>query len=81
MKCCCLRALTTDTSGELDVLGHDGNTLGMDGAQVGVLEESNKVSLSRLLKSEDGRALESKVSLEVLGDFTNKSLEGELSDQ
>jgi histone H3 len=77
----CLRSLTTDTSGELDVLGHDGNTLGMDGAQVGVLEESNKVSLSSLLKSKDGRTLESKVSLEVLGDFTDKSLEGELSDQ
>ena len=65
----------------MDVLGHDGNTLGMDGAQVGVLEESNKVSLSSLLKSKDGRTLESKVSLEVLGDFTDKSLEGELSDQ
>ena len=76
-----LRALTTDTSGELDVLGHDGNTLGMDGAQVGVLEESNKVSLSSFLEGKNSGPLESKVSLEILGDLTNKSLEGELSDQ
>ena len=27
-----LRALATDAAGELDVLGHDGNTLGVDGA-------------------------------------------------
>ena len=33
-----LGALSADTAGELDVLGHDGHTLGMDGAQVGVLE-------------------------------------------
>ena len=33
-----LRALATDAACELNVLGHDGNTLGMDGAQVGILE-------------------------------------------
>jgi hypothetical protein len=64
-------ALTTDTSGKLDVLGHDGDTLGVDGSQVSVLEKTNKVSFSSLLEGEDSRTLESKVSLEVLGDFTN----------
>lgn len=29
----------TNVVGKLDVLGHDGDTLGVDGAQVGVLEE------------------------------------------
>ena len=53
----------------------------MDGAQVGVLEESNKVSLSSFLEGKNSGPLESKVSLEILGDLTNKSLEGELSDQ
>ena len=53
----------------------------MDGAQVGVLEESNKVSLSSFLEGKNSGTLESKVSLEILGDLTNKSLEGELSDQ
>ena len=33
-----LGPLSTDTSGKLDVLGHDGDALGVDGAQVGVLE-------------------------------------------
>ena len=53
----------------------------MDSSQVGVLEEANQVSLRRLLESEDGRSLESQVSLEVLGDLTDKSLEGELADE
>ncbi len=36
-----LSAFSTDTSCQLDVLWHDGDTLGVDGAQVGVLEESD----------------------------------------
>ena len=40
-----LSTLSTDAAGELDVLGHDGDTLGVDGAQVGVLEETDEVSL------------------------------------
>ena len=53
----------------------------MDGGKVGVLEEANKVSLSRLLESQDGRSLESEISLEVLGNLTNQSLEREFADQ
>ena len=34
-----------DTTGQLDVLGHDCDTLGMDGTQVGVFKETNQVSL------------------------------------
>jgi hypothetical protein len=48
----------------------------MDGAQVGVLEKTNKVGLGSLLKSEDGRSLEAKITLEVLRNLTNKTLEG-----
>jgi len=40
-----LGPLATDAAGKLDVLGHDGDTLGVDGAQVGVLEQTNEVSL------------------------------------
>jgi hypothetical protein len=76
-----LRALTTETTSELDVLGLDGDTLGVDGAQVGVLEERDEVSLNGLLESADGRRLEAKVRLEVLSDLTNEALEGELADQ
>lgn len=59
----------------------DSNTLGVDGAKVGVLEERDEVGLNGLLKSTDSRGLEAKVGLEVLCDFTNQSLEGELSDE
>ena len=76
-----LGALSADTAGQLDVLGHDGDTLGVDGAQVGVLEQTDQVGLAGLLKSHDGGALEAQVSLEVLGDFTHQTLEGELADQ
>ena len=76
-----LSALATDTAGQLDVLGHDGDTLGVDGAQVGVFEETDEVGLGSLLKGHDGRGLEPEVSLEVLGDFTDQALEGELADE
>jgi hypothetical protein len=76
-----LRALATDAAGQLDVLGHDGDTLGMDGSQVGVLEQADQVGLSGLLKGEHGRALESQVGLEVLGDLSHQALEGQLADQ
>lgn len=51
---CYLRSLTTETAGELDVLGLDGDTLGVDGAQVGVLKERDEISLNGLLESTDG---------------------------
>lgn len=76
-----LGPLSTDPTGELDVLGHDGHSLGMDGAQVGIFKESNQVGLASFLQGSHSGALEAKVSLEVLGDFTNQSLEGQFSDQ
>ena len=76
-----LSTLSTDTAGKLDVLGHDGDTLGVDGAQVGVLKQTNEVSLASLLEGHDGGALEAQVSLEVLGDLTDQTLEGQLPDQ
>ena len=74
-------ALTTDAAGELHVLGHDGHTLGVDGTEVGVLEETDHVGLSSLLESEDGGGLETEVVLVLRSDLTNKSLEGELADE
>lgn len=53
----------------------------MDGAEVGVLEEGDEVSLDGLLESADGRALEAEVGLEVLSDLTDKTLEGQLADE
>lgn len=76
-----LRALTTEAARKLDVLALDGDTLGVDGAQVGVFEEGDEVGLDGFLEGTDGRALEAQVGLEVLGDFTDQTLEGELADQ
>jgi len=76
-----LQALATDAAGELDVLGHNGDALGVDGAKVGVLEEANEVRLRGLLEGEDGRALEAEVGLEVLRDLADEALEGQLADQ
>ena len=76
-----LSSLSTDPPGQLDVLGHDGDTLGVDGAQVGVLKQTDEVSLAGLLESHDSRGLEPEVSLEVLGDLSHQTLEGQLADE
>jgi hypothetical protein len=38
-----LSSFSTDSSGQLDVLWHDGDPLGVDGAQVGIFEETDQV--------------------------------------
>ena len=76
-----LGTFTTDSAGQLNVLWHDGNTLGVDGAKVSIFKKTNEVSLRSLLKGHDSRALESEVSLEVLGNLTDQTLEGQLPDE
>ena len=79
--CWNLSPLSADPSGKLDVLGHDGDPLGVDGAEIGVLKEPDEIGLCCLLDSHDGGTLEPKVGLEVLGDFPHKTLEGKLPDE
>ena len=76
-----LRALASDSAGQLDVFGHDGDALGVDGAEVGVFEETHQVRLGGLLKCEDSRALEAEIRLEVLGNLSHKALERQLADE
>ena len=76
-----LRTFTTDTSGQLDVLWHDGDSLGVDGTQVGVLEQTHQISLARFLKSGHCRALKAQIGLEVLCDLADETLKRQLSDQ
>lgn len=59
----------------------DGDTLGVNGTEVGVLEEGDEVGLNGLLESADGRGLEAEIRLEVLSNLTNKTLEGQLADE
>lgn len=44
-----LSALSTDTACQLDVFGHNSDTLGMDGTQVSVLKQTHQVRLTSLL--------------------------------
>ena len=53
----------------------------MDGAQVGILKEGNKVGLGGFLEGQNGGTLESEVALEVLGNLPDQTLEGKLADQ
>ena len=76
-----LRTLSADAAGELDVLGHDRDTLGVDGAQVGVFEQADQVGFAGFLQGHDCRALETQIGLEVLSDFTNEALERQFADQ
>ena len=51
------------------------HTLSVDGGEVGILEERDEVSLSRLLQGPDRGRLEAEVSLEVLSDLADQTLE------
>ncbi|BAS78532.1 Os02g0457325, partial [Oryza sativa Japonica Group] len=55
--------LATNPPGKLNVLGHDGDALGVDGAEVGVLEQTHQVRLRRLLQCQHRVALEPHVVL------------------
>jgi hypothetical protein len=76
-----LSTFTTDAACKLHILGHDGDTLGVNSAQVGVLEQAHEVSFSCLLQSQNSGALESQIGLVILSNLTNKTLERQLSDQ
>jgi len=66
---------------QLDIFGHDGDTLGMDGTQVGVLKETHQVCLASLLEGSNGSTLETEVSLEVLRNLPHQALEGQFTNQ
>ena len=48
-----LRSLSAETSCKLDVLRLNGNTLGVNGAEVGVFEEGDEICLDGFLQSAD----------------------------
>ena len=48
-----LCTLPADTTCQLDVFGHDGDTLGVDGAQVGVLKQTHQVGFAGLLQGRE----------------------------
>jgi len=76
-----LSPLSTDPPCQLDILWHNGHTLGVNCAQVGVFEQTNQVSFAGLLKGTDGCTLEPEISFEVLSNFSHEPLEGEFTDE
>ncbi len=66
-----LSTFSADSSGQLDVFWHNGDPLGVDGAKIGVFEESDEVCFGSLLESSYGCALESEIGFEILSDFTD----------
>jgi len=76
-----LCTFTSDSSGKLNVLWHDSDSLGVDSTEIGIFEQRDKVSFSCFLESQDSIGLESEVTLVVLSNFSDKSLERKLSDQ
>ena len=76
-----LSTFATDSSCQLDVSWHNGDTFGVDGAQVGIFEKTNEVSLGSFLQSHNGGRLEAEVSLEILSNLTDEPLERKLADE
>lgn len=80
-NCLPLSSLPPYPASQLDVFGHDGDSLSVDGTQVSVFKQAHQVRFAGLLQRPDGRALEPQVRLEVLGDLPHQPLEGQLADQ
>ena len=66
----------------MHVPGHDGDSLGVDAAEVGVFEQTHQVGFGSLLKSTDRRGLELQTSVEILGNLPHQPLDrGPLDEQ
>ena len=75
------KPVSSDSLGQLQILGHDGHSLGLDRTQICVLKQGDEVSFSSFLKSQDCLTLESNFLFPLLGNLSDKSLERQLSDQ
>ena len=53
----------------------------MDSTQVGIFKETDQVGFGGFLERQDGRSLEAQITLEILSDFTDQTLKGQLSNQ
>lgn len=73
--------LSSNSSGQLHISDHDGDSLSVNSAQVGVLEEAYQISLCGLLKGQNCLGLESDVTLDFSSQVLDDSLEWQLSDE
>ena len=73
--------ISSDSEGELHVLSPEGSSLGVDAAEVSVLEQTNEVSFGRLLEGSEGLSLDSEVGVHLLDDFPDDSDEGSSGEE
>ena len=76
-----LSTFTTETTGKLEITSHEGDTLGVESAEVGVAEEASDVRFSGFLESSDGGCLPAETVLVAGGEFTDEALEGGLAHE
>lgn len=67
--------ITSNSSSQVHVLLHHSYSVGVDGAQVGVLEDAHQVGLRALLKGLHGVRGESQVVVNTVADGLDESLE------
>lgn len=68
--------LTSDATSELQVLGHECDSLRVECAKVAVLKEACEEALARLLKCKQAVGGESNLLIDSSGDVSDQSLEG-----
>ena len=66
---------------QLHVFWHDGDTLGMDSAEIGIFKETHKISLTRLLQGHHCSTLEAQIRPMNLCNLAHKPLEGMLMNK
>ena len=71
-----LSTLTTETTGEGDITGLDGDTLSMESAEVGVTEETGGIGLSGFLAGSHGGCGPAETFLVAGGELTDEAGEG-----
>ena len=71
-----VESLSSDSSGEVHILLHDGNSGSVNCAEVSIFEETSEVALSSFLKGDKSLGLEAELSIDTVADSTDESLEG-----
>ena len=80
-NCLHLSSLSPYPASQLDVSGHDGYSLSVDGTQISIFKQAHQVRFASLLQRADGGTLEPQVGFEILGDVPHQPLERQFPDQ
>ena len=75
-----LSVLTSDAPSKLNVLGHQGDSLSVEGYEVAVLEDASEVALRSLLECVQGGGGEPDIGVGGSRDVTDEPLEGQPRD-